>query len=172
VDIEEKVQSALAVIQSAHLVKRASPAMMSNPSIVRPAGSSYESYHFSDEDNTRKSLVSRVDASSVDAGSALKQTKPEAKTGQNFNALRASVDSARVGSADSKFNSRLGSSVEEGDINVQYGPKTMEILYNAVSRSYKLFWDGEISTYVDTAHSSENNKLFLQHLLEMRINTD
>jgi len=37
----------------------------------------------------------------------------------------------------------------------------MDILSNAISRSYKLFWDGEISTYVDTAHSSENNKLFL-----------
>jgi hypothetical protein len=62
--------------------------------------------------------------------------------------------------------------IEEGDINIQYGPKTMEILYNAVNRSYKMFWDGEISTYVDTIHSSENNKLFLEKMLEMRVKTE
>ena len=59
VDLEDQVGSALAKLQSQHLLLRKSPMMMSNPSIVRPTSTQFESYHFTDEDKTRKSLISQ-----------------------------------------------------------------------------------------------------------------
>ena len=69
VDLEEKIDGALAACQSAHLLKRAqdSPHVMSNPSIKRPTSTQFESYHFTDEDaNERKSLISRIGSSQAD----------------------------------------------------------------------------------------------------------
>jgi hypothetical protein len=54
---------------------------------------------------------------------------------------------------------------------IQFGPKTLDQLTRAVRTTYKLFWDGSISLYQDTAYSSSNNKEFLNALLEMRTNT-
>jgi hypothetical protein len=48
----------------------------------------------------------------------------------------------------------------------------MIALQHAVDTSFKLFWDGEISTFVDTEKSSDNNKQFLNHVLEMRMRTE
>jgi len=55
---------------------------------------------------------------------------------------------------------------------LQYGPKTLAALKNAIRTSFKLFWDGSISIYQETALSSTNNKEFLTTLLEMRTNTE
>lgn len=52
-----------------------------------------------------------------------------------------------------------------------YGPKTLNALTNAVKTSFKVFWDGSISMYMDTALSSVNNKDFLNALLEIRTDT-
>ena len=62
--------------------------------------------------------------------------------------------------------------IEADEYNIQFGPKTMMALQHAVDSSFKLFWDGEISTFVDTERSSDNNKQFLNHLLEMRTRTE
>ena len=42
----------------------------------------------------------------------------------------------------------------------------------AVEHSFKIFWDGSISPFIDTNKSSDNNKTFLHKLLEMRSNTE
>jgi hypothetical protein len=55
---------------------------------------------------------------------------------------------------------------------LQYGPKTLAALQQAVRTSFKLFWDGSISMYQETTHSSTNNKDFLSTLLEVRTNSD
>lgn len=55
---------------------------------------------------------------------------------------------------------------------LQYGPKTLASLQNAIRTTFKLFWDGTISLYQETALSSSNNKDFLNCLLEMRTNTE
>jgi 3-phosphoglycerate kinase len=55
---------------------------------------------------------------------------------------------------------------------LQYGPKTLNNLKEAIVTSFKLFWDGSISMYQDTAFSSTNNKEFLTALLDMRTNTE
>ena len=52
-----------------------------------------------------------------------------------------------------------------------YGPKTLSALKNAIKTSFKVFWDGSISMYMDTALSSANNKDFLNALLEIRTDT-
>jgi len=38
--------------------------------------------------------------------------------------------------------------------------------------SFKVFWDGSISLYKDTAFSSTNNKEFLNKLLDVRMASD
>ena len=48
----------------------------------------------------------------------------------------------------------------------------MTAIGNAVEHSFKIFWDGSISPFVDTNKSSDNNKAFLNKLLEMRSNTE
>lgn len=48
----------------------------------------------------------------------------------------------------------------------------MDIMCKAIETSFKIFWDGAISNYMDTNKSSENNKVFLNKLLEMRANTE
>jgi hypothetical protein len=55
---------------------------------------------------------------------------------------------------------------------LQYGPKTLNSLCEAVESSFKIFWDGSISLYQDTAKSSTNNKVFLNALLEVRTASD
>jgi hypothetical protein len=45
-------------------------------------------------------------------------------------------------------------------------------LIDAVKCSFKLFWDGCITVYQETAKSSTNNKDFLNALLELRTETD
>jgi hypothetical protein len=67
--------------------------MMSNTSIKKPVGSEFESYCFSDEDGTRKSLVSRLE-SSAPPESALKNHAAMKRTGAQFAKVRESVDSA------------------------------------------------------------------------------
>lgn len=47
----------------------------------------------------------------------------------------------------------------------------MQMLYNAIDKSFKLLWDGSLSVFRETAKSSSTNKTFLLHLLEMRENT-
>jgi len=42
---------------------------------------------------------------------------------------------------------------------------------NAIKCSFKLFWDGSISMYMDTALSSSNNKEVIKVLLELRRKT-
>ena len=66
IDLEEKIQACLAQLQSAHLLKRATPNVMSNPSLMRPGSTQFESHHYSEEDQTRKSLVSRVGSSQAE----------------------------------------------------------------------------------------------------------
>ena len=58
-----------------------------------------------------------------------------------------------------------------GEFVLEYGPKTIQMLIEAVNSSFKLFWDGSISMYKDTNHSASNNKKFLLNLLEMRLAT-
>lgn len=57
------------------------------------------------------------------------------------------------------------------DYVLQYGPKTVQAIIDATNSSFKLFWDGSISLFKDTAHSSKNNKDFLRCLFEMRLAT-
>ena len=63
-------------------------------------------------------------------------------------------------------------SIDPEEYTLQYGPKTMDIICKAVDASYKIFWDGAISNYSETNKSAENNKAFLNKLLEMRANTE
>jgi len=79
------------------------------------------------------------------------------------------------GSADNHLNpeeENIPQCIEEDEYNIQFGPKTMQALTYAVDTSYKLFWDGEISAYVDTDRSSDNNKQFVNCILEMRARTE
>jgi len=55
---------------------------------------------------------------------------------------------------------------------MQYGPKTLAMLHQAIKSTYKIFWDGSISLFQETAHSSQNNKDFLTTLLDTRTNTE
>ena len=49
-----------------------------------------------------------------------------------------------------------------------YGPQTIEMICRAINESFKLFWDGSVSMYLDTNLSSRNNRDVLNTLLEMR----
>lgn len=53
-----------------------------------------------------------------------------------------------------------------------YGPITIEYIQQAVSESFKLFWDGSVSLYLDTILSAKNNKDVLNTLLETRSQTN
>ena len=55
---------------------------------------------------------------------------------------------------------------------LQYGPETMAELNHLLGQSFKVFWDGSISLYKDTAFSSTNNKEFLNKLLDVRMHSD
>ena len=50
------------------------------------------------------------------------------------------------------------SEMNQSDFIIQFGPKTMDAIIEAVSESFKLFWEGSISMQVSTQHSSTNNK--------------
>lgn len=63
-------------------------------------------------------------------------------------------------------------SIDPEDHTLQYGPKTMHVITEAVEHSYKIFWDGTVSPFIDTNKSCENNKIFLKKLLEIRQNTE
>lgn len=54
---------------------------------------------------------------------------------------------------------------------VQYGEKTLNQILEAVSTSFKIFWDGSLSQFDDTIASSTNNKHFLNRLLDLRTET-
>ena len=58
------------------------------------------------------------------------------------------------------------------DMVLQYGPETMSELSHLLKHSFKVFWDGSISLYKDTVHSSTNNKEFLNSLLDVRMHSD
>lgn len=61
-----------------------------------------------------------------------------------------------------------GPSIPEGHTMLCYGPKTIELIQHAINGSFKLFWDGSVSLYIDNIISSKNNKDVLNTLLEMR----
>ena len=48
----------------------------------------------------------------------------------------------------------------------------MSELGHLLGHSFKVFWDGSISLYKDTVHSSTNNKEFLNKLLDIRMHSD
>lgn len=58
--------------------------------------------------------------------------------------------------------------IPEGHYMLCYGPKTVELIQKALTGSFKLFWDGSVSLYMETALSAKNNKDVLNTLLEMR----
>ena len=58
------------------------------------------------------------------------------------------------------------------ELFIQYGPDTIQELSHLLSHSFKVFWDGSISLYNDTVHSSTNNKDFLNKLLDVRMHSD
>lgn len=58
------------------------------------------------------------------------------------------------------------------DFVLQYGETTMSELGHLLKNSFKVFWDGSVSLYKDTAFSSTNNKDFLNHLLDIRMHSD
>lgn len=58
--------------------------------------------------------------------------------------------------------------ISERDYVLQFGPKTVDAIVEAVNTNFKLFWDGSVSMFNDTAHSATNNKHFLKALFEMR----
>ena len=53
-----------------------------------------------------------------------------------------------------------------------YGPKTIEMVQQAIDSSFKLFWDGSVGLYIDTVVASRNNLDVLNTLLEMRTRTN
>jgi hypothetical protein len=48
----------------------------------------------------------------------------------------------------------------------------MEKLVGGVNNSFKIFWDGGVSNFTDTIKSADNNKVFLNTMLEMRAATE
>ena len=64
-----------------------------------------------------------------------------------------------------------GPTINEDHYVIGYGPKTIEAIMSAVSQSFKLFWDGSVSMFMETALSSSNNKDVLKVLLELRRKT-
>ena len=62
--------------------------------------------------------------------------------------------------------------MEPDDFILQYGPETMNELGHLINHSFKVFWDGSVSLYKDTVHSSTNNKEFLNKLLDIRMHSD
>lgn len=48
----------------------------------------------------------------------------------------------------------------------------MASLQKALKTTFKIFWDGSISLFQETAFSSTNNKDFLTTLLDVRTNTE
>lgn len=63
-------------------------------------------------------------------------------------------------------------SLNTSDFILQYGPETLSQLTYLLNHSFKVFWDGSISLYKDTVHSSSNNKEFLNKLLDLRMHSD
>ena len=61
--------------------------------------------------------------------------------------------------------------MDSTDYILQFGPKTVDMILCAINESFKLYWDGSISMFKETVHSSTNNKQFLMRLLEMRMAT-
>ena len=74
-----------------------------------------------------------------------------------------------VGVEESKAEIRQ---MDPDDFILQYGPETMSELGHLIGHSFKVFWDGSISLYKDTIHSSTNNKEFLNKLLDIRMHSD
>ena len=66
----------------------------------------------------------------------------------------------------------LGPRMNPEEFMLQYGPDTMAELSQLLTNSFKVFWDGSISLYKDTIHSSTNNKEFLNKLLDIRMVSD
>ena len=64
------------------------------------------------------------------------------------------------------------SQMSPDELILQYGPETMSELAYLISHSFKVFWDGSISLFKDTVHSSTNNKEFLNKLLDIRMHSD
>jgi len=62
--------------------------------------------------------------------------------------------------------------IDPEEFTIQYGPKTMEKLVGGVNNSFKIFWDGGVSNFSDTIKSADNNKVFLNTMLEMRAATE
>lgn len=47
--------------------------------------------------------------------------------------------------------------IPEGHYLLGYGPKTIEMVQQAIDSSFKLFWDGSVGMYIDTVIASRNN---------------
>ena len=101
-----------------------------------------------------------------------RQTAPAAQNIITQNPSMTVITEAKDdhGSID-KQNSEVIDVCTGGEFVLEFGPKTIHLLIEAVNCSYKLFWDGSISMFKDTSHSASNNKSFLLRLLEMRLAT-
>ena len=64
-----------------------------------------------------------------------------------------------------------GPKIAQGHYVIAYGPKTLALIQEAINNSFKLFWDGSISMFVETFMSSGNNKEVVKTLLEARRRT-
>jgi hypothetical protein len=65
-----------------------------------------------------------------------------------------------------------GETIPEGHFLLGYGPKTIEMVQQAIDTSFKLFWDGSVGLYIDTVIASRNNQDVLNTVLEMRTRTN
>jgi 3-phosphoglycerate kinase len=65
-----------------------------------------------------------------------------------------------------------GPTINSDHFVLGYGPKSIEAIKTAIKQSFKLFWDGSIGMFLETALSSSNNKEALKVLLDLRRCTD
>jgi len=62
--------------------------------------------------------------------------------------------------------------IPDGHYVIAYGHKTISAIEEAISKSFKLFWDGSICMFIDATLSANNNKEVLKCLLEHRRKTN
>lgn len=82
------------------------------------------------------------------------------------------AEAIEEGDEEVKRSTEKSAQMKADEVVIQYGPETIKELHKLLKSSFKVFWDGSISLYKDTVHSSTNNKEFLNKLLDVRMASD
>ena len=81
------------------------------------------------------------------------QSTPEGTNQDGMSMFSGTQDQMEMDDAMEE-EEETGPTINESHYVLGYGPKTIEAVMQAVGQSFKLFWDGSISMFMETALSS------------------